>query len=200
MNTTPRRKLVEVSLPLEAINDASGREKSLRQGLPSTMHLWWSRKPLATARAILFAQLVDDPSSHPDRFPSREAQDDERQRLHKLIEQLVVWENTTNTRLLDEARAEIRNSNGGELPSILDPFAGDCIEFGREPVNPSKSAHTNSTGTTTACSRHNRPTVANPQAMTIQREPPGSPVLSQAATANVIATAANKVSRPDVTG
>ncbi len=124
MNTTPRRKLIEVSLPLEAINDASGREKSLRQGLPSTMHLWWSRKPLATARAILFAQLVDDPSSHPDRFPSREAQDDERQRLHKLIEQLVVWENTTNTRLLDEARAEIRNSNGGELPSILDPFAG----------------------------------------------------------------------------
>lgn len=124
VTTAPKKKLIEVSMPLEAINDASGREKSLRQGLPSTMHLWWSRKPLATARAILFSQLVDDPSAHPDEFPDAKAQEVERKRLHELIERLVVWENTTDARLLEQAREEIRRSNGGELPAVLDPFAG----------------------------------------------------------------------------
>ena len=75
-----RKKLIEVSLPLEAINIASAREKSIRHGHPSTLHLWWSRKPLATARAVLFAQLVDDPSSRPEVFSTEEAQAQERQR------------------------------------------------------------------------------------------------------------------------
>ncbi len=88
-----KRKLIEVALPLETINRESAREKSIRHGHPSTLHLWWARRPLAAARAVLFAQLVDDPSSHPDRFPTEEAQRAERERLHGIIERLVVWEN-----------------------------------------------------------------------------------------------------------
>jgi putative DNA methylase len=87
-----RKKLIEVSIPLEAINVASAREKSIRHGHPSTLHLWWARRPLAACRAVLFAQLVDDPSSWPDRFPTEEAQDIERRRLHKVIEAIVPWE------------------------------------------------------------------------------------------------------------
>ncbi len=104
---TQKRKLIEVALPLEAINRASAREKSIRHGHPSTLHLWWARRPLAAARAVLFAQLVDDPSSHPDRFPTEEAQRAERERLHGIIERLVVWENIHDERLLAEAHAEI---------------------------------------------------------------------------------------------
>src|SRR3954447_4726261 len=107
MNITPKRKLIEVALPLEKINRASAREKSIRHGHPSTLHLWWARRPLATARAVLFAQLVDDPSSHLDRFPSEEAQRAERERLHDIIERLVMWDNSRDEKLLAEARAEI---------------------------------------------------------------------------------------------
>src|SRR5437764_11886820 len=103
----PKRKLIEVALPLETINRESAREKSIRHGHPSTLHLWWARRPLAAARAVLFAQLVDDPSSHPDRFPTDEAQRAERERLHDIIERLVVWENTRDQALLAEAHAEI---------------------------------------------------------------------------------------------
>jgi len=120
----PSRKLIEVALPLEAINRESAREKSIRYGHPSTLHLWWARRPLAAARAVLFAQLVDDPSSHPDRFTTDEAQRAERQRLHGIIERLVVWENTQDAALIAEAREEIVKSTGGRLPVILDPFAG----------------------------------------------------------------------------
>src|SRR6266849_8019380 len=91
--TEYKRKLIEVALPLEAINKESAREKSIRHGHPSTLHLWWSRKPLATARAVLFAQLVDDPSAHPEKFPTKDAQKAERDRLHGIISRLVVWEN-----------------------------------------------------------------------------------------------------------
>lgn len=119
-----KRKLIEVALPLEKINEEAAREKSIRHGHPSTLHLWWARRPLAAARAVLFAQLVDDPSSHPDRFPTEEEQAAERLRLHDLIERLVVWENTRDEELLEEARQEIRNSTGGNPPPILDPFAG----------------------------------------------------------------------------
>lgn len=124
MTSQYKKKLIETSLPLEAINNASGREKSLRQGLPSTMHLWWSRKPLATSRAILFAQLVDDPSARPDEFPTVEAQDVERARLHDLISSLALWDNSNNLKLLEQARTEIAKSNDGRLPGVLDPFAG----------------------------------------------------------------------------
>jgi putative DNA methylase len=119
-----KRKLIEVALPLEAINRESAREKSLRHGHPSTLHLWWARRPLAAARAVLFAQLVDDPSSHPEKFPTEEAQKTERQRLHKLIEDLVKWENIHDEKLFAEAHEEILNSTGGNPPPILDPFCG----------------------------------------------------------------------------
>ncbi len=121
----PRRKLIEVSLPLETINRESAREKSVpRKGHPATMHLWWARRPLAAARAVLFAQLVDDPSSRPDEFPTEEAQRAERDRLHQMIEKLVVWENTRDETLLAQAHAEIVKSCDGKPPIILDPFAG----------------------------------------------------------------------------
>jgi len=107
---TLRKKLIEVALPLEAINVASAREKSIRHGHPSTLHLWWARRPLAACRAVLFGQLVDDPSSWPTLFPTDEAQDVERQRLFRLIEQLVTWENSTNEQVINAARFEIARS------------------------------------------------------------------------------------------
>src|SRR6476659_1283178 len=94
-----KRKLIEVSLPLEAINRESAREKSIRHGHPSTLHLWWARRPLAAARAMLFAQLVDDPSARPEDFPTEEAQRAERERLHRLIEKLVDWDNVRDEEL-----------------------------------------------------------------------------------------------------
>src|SRR5438128_493145 len=96
LRTHPRKKLIEVALPLEAINAASAREKSIRQGHPSTLHLWWARRPLAACRAVLFAQFVDDPSSNPKRFPTEEAQKKERDRLFGIIEELVKWESSNN--------------------------------------------------------------------------------------------------------
>jgi putative DNA methylase len=120
----PKLKLIEVALPLETINKESAREKSIRHGHPSTLHLWWARRPLAAARAVLFAQLVDDPSSHPDRFPTEDAQRAERERLHAIVERLVVWENMRDKGLLAEAHAEILDSTDGNPPPIIDPFAG----------------------------------------------------------------------------
>src|SRR5437667_4909641 len=137
-----KRKLIEVALPLEAINQASAREKSIRHGHPSTLHLWWARRPLAAARAVIFAQMVDDPSAHPDLFRTEKAQEKERQRLFKIIEDLVLWENTTNEEVLQRARNEIWQSwratcaenadhprakelfNRHKLPAFHDPFAG----------------------------------------------------------------------------
>jgi putative DNA methylase len=136
------KKLIEVALPLEAINKASAREKSIRHGHPSTLHLWWARRPLAAARAVIFAQMVDDPSAHPDLFPTEKKQEKERQRLFRIIEDLVLWENTTNEEVLQRARDEIWNSwratcaenadhpranelfDRHKLPAFHDPFAG----------------------------------------------------------------------------
>jgi len=140
--TTQRKKLIEVALPLDAINKASAREKSIRHGHPSTLHLWWARRPLAAARAVIFAQMVDDPSSCPDLFPTEKAQEKERQRLFRIIEDLVLWENTTNETVLQAARDEIWQSwrracaenvdhprakelfDRHKLPAFQDPFAG----------------------------------------------------------------------------
>jgi len=130
----PNKKLIEVALPLEVINREAAREKSIRHGHPATLHLWWARRPLAAARAVIFASLVDDPSALADEFPTEETQGQERQRLFRLIEELVKWESTADRRVLDAAQAEIRRSWGrwcrvsGEDPSRLppfhDPFAG----------------------------------------------------------------------------
>ena len=135
-------KLIEVALPLDAINSAAAREKSIRHGHPSTLHLWWARRPLAAARAVIFAQMVDDPSSRPELFPTEEAQAMERGRLFGIIEELVTWENTTNETVLQAARDEIRESwrrtcgdnmddpradelfDPERLPAFHDPFAG----------------------------------------------------------------------------
>jgi len=137
-----KKKLIEVALPLRAINEASAREKSIRHGHPSTLHIWWARRPLAAARAVLFAQMVDDPAGHPDVFRTEEAQEKERERLFQLIEDLVKWENTTNESVIERARVEIWVSwratcaendehprakelfNPDKLPAFYDPFAG----------------------------------------------------------------------------
>lgn len=137
-----RKKLIEVALPLEAINEASAREKSIRHGHPSTLHLWWARRPLAAARAVIFAQMVDDPSAMPELFTTEEAQEKERQRLFGIIKELVQWENTTNETVLNKAREEIWKSwrrtcadnkdhprakelfSSDKLPAFHDPFAG----------------------------------------------------------------------------
>lgn len=118
------KKLIEVALPLEAINAESAREKSIRHGHPSTLHLWWARRPLATARAVIWSSLVDDPSSHPDQFPTEEAQQQERERLFAILTRLVKWENSNDEAILAEAKAEIMKSTGGNPPALLDPFAG----------------------------------------------------------------------------
>ncbi len=136
------KKLIEVALPLDAINRASAREKSIRHGHPSTLHLWWARRPLAAARAVIFAQMVDDPSAHPDLFPTEKKQEKERQRLFRIIEDLVLWENTTNDEVLQQAQGEIWRSwrytcaenadhprakelfDRHKLPAFHDPFAG----------------------------------------------------------------------------
>jgi len=119
-----KRKLIEVALPLDAINAACVQEKSLRGGHPANVHLWWARRPLAACRAVLFASLVDDPSSDPDRYPTLKAQEEERRRLFGIIERLVRWDNMTNEAVLEEARAEVRRSTGSNPPSVLDPFCG----------------------------------------------------------------------------
>jgi putative DNA methylase len=120
-----RKKLIEVALPLEAINKESAREKSIRHGHPSTLHLWWARRPLAACRAVLFAQMVDDPSSLPEEFPTEEAQEAERQRLFRIIEELVKWDNTTKEAVLHAARVEIARSaarnQGVSLPRNMAP-------------------------------------------------------------------------------
>ena len=102
-----RKKLIEAALPLDAVSAASAREKSIRHGHPSTLHLWWARRPLAAVRAVLWASLVDDPSAHPDRFPTEEDQKLERKRLFGILERLVVWENSNDISILDKAKQEI---------------------------------------------------------------------------------------------
>jgi putative DNA methylase len=122
--TEYKRKLIEVALPLEAINKEAAREKSIRHGHPSTLHLWWARRPLAACRAVLFASLVDDPSAHPENFATEAAQEAERRRLFAIIEELIKWDNTNDERVLSAARAEILRSCGAVPPQVVDPFCG----------------------------------------------------------------------------
>ena len=123
-------KLIEVALPLAAINAEAAREKSIRHGHPSTLHLWWARRPLVAARAVIWASLVDDPSAEgyrdPDGnlLPDAETQEAERLRLFGILERLAKWENSSNAGVLAEARAEIDRAFPNGPPPILDPFAG----------------------------------------------------------------------------
>ena len=118
------KKLIEVALPLEAINAEAAREKSIRHGHPSTLHLWWARRPLAAARAVIWSSLVDDPSAHPELYSTEEAQNAERQRLFGILEKLVKWENSNDPEVLAAAKAEILRSTNNNPPALLDPFAG----------------------------------------------------------------------------
>jgi putative DNA methylase len=148
--TISPKKLIEVALPLDAINAAAAREKSIRHGHPSTLHLWWARRPLAAARAVIFSQLVNDPEDlwccqNPGKDPNAQVKGHwtkTRARLFKIIEDLVLWENTTNEAILQKAREEIRKSwretcelnrfhprakelfNVENMPGLHDPFAG----------------------------------------------------------------------------
>ncbi len=150
MNVVSPKKLIEVALPLDAINAASAREKSIRHGHPSTLHLWWARRPLAAARAVIFSQLVHDPEDlwrcqNPGVEPNQQHKGHwtkRRAELFRIIEELVKWENTTNERVLNEAREEIRRSwretcelnkdhpqakelfDPKKMPGLHDPFAG----------------------------------------------------------------------------
>ncbi len=137
-----RKKLIEVSIPLKEISKASSREKSIRHGHPSTLHLWWARRPLASARAVIFCQIIDDPSDVPEEFPTIEDQDKERMRLFSLLEEIIKWENTSNNEVFKLAKKEferswIRFCDDNEqhpeakklfrkdiFPSFHDPFAG----------------------------------------------------------------------------
>ena len=140
---TYRKKLIEVDLPLDSINEQSAREKSIRHGHPSTLHMWWARRPLAACRAVLFASMVDDPSECPEEFSTKEEQDKERARLHCIIKKLIKWENSNNEEALVKARQEIAlsvaRSRGEVAPTekdavlaylndvakpVYDPFSG----------------------------------------------------------------------------
>lgn len=119
------KKLIEVALPLEKINAAAAYEKMPGIGShPRGLHLWWARRPFVAARAVIWSSLVDDPSSHPEKFPTEEDQNKERQRLFKILEDLVVWENSNNEDILNAAKAEILKSTNNNPPALLDPFAG----------------------------------------------------------------------------
>ena len=120
-----KKKLIEVAIPLEAISSGSSYEKMPGIGPhPRGIHHWWARRPHVACRSFLFAQLVDDPSSHPDDFPTEEMRQAERNRLFKILERLADWKNSQDVELLREARAEILKSCDGDLPSIYDPFSG----------------------------------------------------------------------------
>ena len=140
---TYRKKLIEVALPLEAINEeGSRRKRKAPAGCPTTLHKWWAQRPVAAARAVIFAQMVDDPASYPDLFPTEKKQEKERQRLFRIIQELVRWENTSNETVLQAARDEIWQSwrracaenadhprakelfDRKKLPAYCDPFAG----------------------------------------------------------------------------
>ena len=123
--TEPRRKLIEAALPLEAVNAAGRAEKAVpKKGHPATLHLWWSRKPLGVARAVLFASLVDDPSARPDLYPTEEAQNAERRELFELVEALARWDRSDDAALMREARRRIDEASDGDRPRLVEPFCG----------------------------------------------------------------------------
>ena len=117
-----KKKIIEVALPLDVINKACMREKMIRHGHISTLHLYWARRPLASARAAIFASLIDDPSNNKELSESEVLE--ERDRIFKLIEELVLWENENDPVILEKAKKEIEKSTNNNPPIFLDPFAG----------------------------------------------------------------------------
>ena len=132
MTVPYRKKLIEVALPLEAINAASAREKSIRHGHPSTLHLWWARRPLAACRAVLFASLVDDPSSDPSFGGDEEIEATKRAELFNLIEELVQWQNSNNPRVINKARAEIARCIASRKIETRELKKGQAISLPKE--------------------------------------------------------------------
>ncbi len=124
--TEYRKKLIEVALPLDSINRACKpeTENPFLRNHPRALHVWWARTPLVACRAVLFASLVNDPSSCPEDYPTEQVQDEERQRLFRIIEELVKWENSTNEEVLAAARVEILRSTDRNPPPVLDCFCG----------------------------------------------------------------------------
>ena len=127
---TSRKKLIEVGLPLPEINDASAYDKMPGIGAhPKGIHQWWARLPLPTARAVLFASVVDDPSSHPDKYPTEEAQKTQREKLFHMLRNLMQKKAHDHPEFYAEAREEMLKHCEGKLPPVLDPFAGVLCLF-----------------------------------------------------------------------
>ncbi|HEY7425273.1 MAG TPA: DUF1156 domain-containing protein [Gemmataceae bacterium] len=150
---TYRKKLIEVALPLEAINAASSREKSIRHGHPSTLHLWWVRRPLAACRAVLFASLVDDPDSDPayrrlDGSVDEERAGAKRAKLFNLIAEMVQWGNSNDMRIIKAARVEIASSIASRKIE-LGELKKDAIVFGPKKGQPHPKGPVSGEGVTT---------------------------------------------------
>ena len=120
----PYKKLIETIMPVAFINSESEREKTARGGMPNSVHIWWSRRPMAAARSTLFASLVDDPGEHPECFLTEEAQKQERQRLIQMTAELSSVENAVNDSILEAARKEILRYTEETAPTVYDPFVG----------------------------------------------------------------------------
>ena len=120
----PLKKLIETSIPISIIDRESEREKTARGGMPSNVHIWWTRQPLTVSRSLLFTSLVDDPSGHPELFPTKEAQVKERDRLISIASKLAKVESIDDSKLIDAAKEELYKYNNGELPIVFDPFVG----------------------------------------------------------------------------
>ena len=118
------KKLIETVMPVSVINREAEKEKTARGGLPSNVHMWWSRRPMAAARSVLFASCVDDPVEHPELFPTSETQDQERIRLLEMTEKLCAVESSSDDALLSAAKKEILRYAEGTLPAVYDPFVG----------------------------------------------------------------------------
>ena len=135
--TAPRKKLIEVSIPLEVINkEALRRKQKAPKGYPTAIHKYWAQRPIALCRAVLFAQLVDDPDASPDEFLTVAARQAERDRLHRLIERLILWDNSNNETVLSEARYEIARSlarsRGDTLPTLGQMSRQQIIDYLQE--------------------------------------------------------------------
>jgi putative DNA methylase len=121
---TFRKKLIEVALPLVAISEGGAREQSIKRGKPTQLHKWFAARPMVTCRAVLWASLIDDPSSHPEKFPTEESQQRERDRLFEILASIANWDLSKDPAVMGRAQAELKTQFDGDLPTIVDPFGG----------------------------------------------------------------------------